>query len=130
MVKNNLYNLLKNYSQDIPIDIIDSNKAPKKALQNPSTSTPGIKYATNINNKALITKINNPKVRILIGNVKNIKTGLITKFTSAIAMDAISAVKKLDIVIPGTTQPTNIIANDNANHFSMRIIFYTPFLSL
>jgi hypothetical protein len=80
-----------------------------------------------MNNNALITKINNPKVRILIGNVKNTKTGLITKLTNAIATDAISAVKKLDIVIPGTTQPTNIIAKDNANHFSIRIIFYTPF---
>ena len=57
---------------------------PYNALQNPSTSTPGIRYATNMNNKALITKINRPSVKILIGRVKNIRIGFITIFTKII----------------------------------------------
>jgi len=35
--------LSENYSQEIPMDKIDRSKAPKKALQKPSTSTPGIR---------------------------------------------------------------------------------------
>ena len=97
-------------------------RAPKKALQKPSTSTPGTKYATNINNKAFITSINIPNVNILIGRVSNTKMGLITKLTKAITTEATSAVTKLEIVIPGTIQPTNIIASDNANHFNSRTI--------
>ena len=115
------------YNQDIPIDSIDRIIAPKNALQNPSTSIPGTKYATNINNKAFINKIDTPNVRIFIGNVNKIKTGLITKFTNAMTIEATNAEVKPDIVIPGIIQPINIIEKDNANHFN-KISIKTPFI--
>lgn len=115
------------YSQDIPIERMDSNKAPRKALQKPSTSIPGTRYATNINSKALITSINSPSVRILIGSVKKTKIGFINILTKAITTEAIKAVIKLETVIPGITQPTNIMTKDNANHFTNNIIVKTPY---
>lgn len=69
-----------------------------------------------------MTNTNKPSVKIFIGKVKKIKTGFITILTKAIAIDAIKAVMKFEIVIPGTIQPTNIIINDNANHFNNNII--------
>ena len=106
----------------MPIDKIDSITAPQNALQNPSISTPGTKYATNMNKRALITRMNSPRVKILIGKVRKINTGFITMFTKAIAAEAINAVKKLEIVIPGIIHPTNIIASAKANHLSKSII--------
>lgn len=54
---------------------------------------------------------------MFIGNVRNISAGLMKTFISAITTAAISAVVKFDIVIPGITQPTNIIPNAKPNHF-------------
>ena len=50
-----------------------SNNAPKKALQKPSISIPGTKYATKRKSNAFMTSIKSPSVRIFIGNVRKIK---------------------------------------------------------
>lgn len=89
------------YIQEIPIDKIDNNKAAKNPLQNPSTSIPGAKYAANKNNRALINKIDKPKVKILIGKAINIKAGLINVLTQTIIIAAIIAPVKLETLIPG-----------------------------
>lgn len=115
------------YSQEIPTDRIDKINAPQNALQKPSTSTPGTKYAININNRAFITRTNIPKVRILIGSAKNISTGFIPRLINAITTAAISALVKLEIVIPGITQPVNIMPRARISHLSSNIIFKTPF---
>ena len=47
------------------------------AHQKVLTSRPGTIHATSIIIKALITKVNKPKVKMLIGNVKMISKGLI-----------------------------------------------------
>ena len=103
-----------------------SNNAPKKALQKPSISIPGTKYATKRKSNAFMTRIKSPSVNMFIGNVRKINMGLINKFTRAITIAAISAETKLEIVIPGITQPVNIIAKANANHFK-KIIILSPY---
>jgi len=71
--------------------------------------------------------MNRPRVKILIGNVKKTKIGLITRFTNAITAEAIRAVTKLEIVMPGIIQPTNIIDKARANHFNISAINKTPY---
>lgn len=61
--------------------------------------------------------MNIPSVRILIGSVKNTRIGLIKMLTNAITAAATRAVTKFEIVIPGTTHPTNIIARAKPIHF-------------
>jgi len=52
---------------------------------------------------ALITNKNNPSVRIVTGNVKNINKGLIKVFNSAKTIATSIEVVKLATVIPGIT---------------------------
>lgn len=54
---------------------IDAQNAPQKVL-----STPGVKFAANCKTSPFITKVNNPRVKKLIGNVKNNNKGLIKTF--------------------------------------------------
>ena len=70
--------------------------------------------------------INKPSVRILIGKVRITSTGFMTILTNAIAIDAINAVAKLDIVIPGTIHPINIMINERASHFITKTIRKSP----
>ena len=51
--------------------------------------------------KALIIKVNKPKVRILTGKVKIIITGLIKIFNNPKTITAVTAVIKLSITTPG-----------------------------
>jgi len=105
------------YIQEIPIDNIDSNKAAKKPLQKPSTSIPGAKYAAKRNKSAFINKIDIPRVKILIGKATNIKAGFINVLTQTIIIEAIIALVKLEILIPGIIYPINKSANDKAINF-------------
>lgn len=57
----------------------DKTTAASKAVLNPFTSKPGTILLIIIKSMALITKVNNPNVKILIGNVNNISIGLIIK---------------------------------------------------
>ena len=51
-----------------------------RAHQNPSTLKPGTRFAARIITNALITKVNKPKVRMLIGSVRIRRMGLRTAF--------------------------------------------------
>jgi hypothetical protein len=63
----------------------------KTAGRKPATEKPFTKLETNITSKPLITKVNKPKVKILIGNVNNIKTGLISAFIKPKTIAVITA---------------------------------------
>jgi len=71
------------------------------AAKNPSTKNPFITLEASKTKEALITKINNPKVKIFIGKVNNTKIGLITAFTIPKNKESHNAVQKLATVIPG-----------------------------
>ncbi len=68
----------------------------------PSTINPGTKVATITTIKALITKLNNPKVRILIGNVKNTTNGFMNVLTTARTIATTNAVTKPSTFTPGS----------------------------
>jgi hypothetical protein len=52
----------------------------QNAAQNPVTLKPGTKFDARITNKALITKENSPRVRMVSGNVISFTNGLINIF--------------------------------------------------
>lgn len=100
------------------ITIVNSDNiiAPKKALQKFVIVIPGTRWATNINNNALITNTNSPNVNIFIGKKNKTNAGLIKVFTRAITIADNIAVEKLETTIPGTIQAVSITANDKTNH--------------
>jgi len=65
--------------------IIDASNAD----ENDSINIPLTKSDTIYNNNALITNVNSPNVRRLIGNVMNISIGLINTFIIPSSADAI-----------------------------------------
>ncbi len=71
------------------------------AIQKPSTEKPLMTEAANKISKALITKVNSPKVRILIGKVIKIKIGLSDMLTMPKNNASQSAVQKPATVTPG-----------------------------
>lgn len=68
----------------------------------PSIANPGVILETVRIRRALMTKVNNPKVRILIGNVKITKIGLITALAIPKIKATTSEVVKLSTRKPGT----------------------------
>jgi hypothetical protein len=64
---------------------------PTRAFQNESTEKPSMKVAANQNNMALMTKVNRPRVKILIGIVKINNTGRTKMFNKPSIMAAIKA---------------------------------------
>jgi hypothetical protein len=79
----------------------DTTKAPKRADINPETEKPSTKVATNQNINPLITRVNNPKVRILIGKVSTIKIGFKNRFKIPKTTATIKAIYILLTTIPG-----------------------------
>lgn len=79
----------------------DNTIAPQKAGQNPVTEKPFTTEATNQNNKALITKVNKPRVKILTGKVKITNTGLIKAFTNPNTKAVIKAAYQPETSTPG-----------------------------
>jgi len=75
----------------------------KSADQKPSTLKPDTIQPARLTIAALITKRNNPMVRIVIGMVKTVKTGLTNAFSMANAMATIMAVINPSTCIPGNT---------------------------
>jgi len=62
--------------------MIETIKAPKNALKNPSTSNPFMNVLKNQKRNPFITSVNKPNVSSVIGNVNNIKIGLNSKPTT------------------------------------------------
>lgn len=64
---------------------------PTRAVPKPSILNPGVKLLAKSSIRALITKVNNPKVSRFKGKVKRISTGLIKALTKPIMTAAINA---------------------------------------
>lgn len=75
----------------------------KKAGQKPPTSNPGTSQLASIIIKALITKVNKPRVKILIGKVIKISNGFITIFMMPKTTATIKAVQNESTVTHGRT---------------------------
>lgn len=71
------------------------------AVQNPLTSNPLITDDAKRINSALITKVNSPSVKMLIGKVRIIKIGLIITLTTPKNKASHSAAQKPLMATPG-----------------------------
>jgi hypothetical protein len=84
-----IYQLLKiEFKIQLTTDIA---KAPQNAGQNPATPKPLTIVAANQNNRAFITNINRPRVKMFTGKVSRIKIGLIKEFIRPRIKAAINA---------------------------------------
>jgi len=91
---------------------IDPRSAARKfAITNPET-----KYAAAQNNSAFNTIPNNPKVIILIGSVRRVSTGLITRLINPSTSPAKSATVNDATEIPGIKCSARTTVADNTNH--------------
>ncbi len=77
---------------------------PMSAEGKPLTSKPSKNDAANINSKAFITKMNSPRVIIVIGRVNITKIGFTTAFKIPNTTAATVAVKTPSTSIPGTNR--------------------------
>ena len=102
----------------------DITNEPKSALKKPSTSNPGASLPRSRSNAALITKINKPRVIMLIGRVISIISGFMKIFISAIITTTSMALLKPSTSIPGISQAVNIIASANKTHLKSKIISF------
>ena len=83
-------------------ELISDVTTPKtKAIHKPESSNPGTIYAVNQIIPALITRVNSPRVKILIGKVKNTKTGFTKKFKTPVTIETIKAVTTVSTTTPG-----------------------------
>jgi len=74
-----------------------------KALINPPTWKPLTMLEASIIIRALITKVNKPNVKILIGKVKITSNGFIKIFKRPITSDKIKALQNPATTTPGIT---------------------------
>lgn len=86
------------------------------AAQKPLTEKPLMTEAANNINKALMTKVNKPKVNILIGKVIKIKTGLIKTLIMPKNNASHKAAQKPAIATPGIKYELIIIAKTMTSH--------------
>jgi len=80
----------------------ESTKLNNNAHQKLPTENPLTISAASITIKALMTNKNKPKVRIVMGTVKNIKTGFTVTFNKAKRAAIRIPVKKSSTTIPGS----------------------------
>jgi len=110
---------------------MDNTTEPNNAAKKPSTLKPSTSFATSNSIKALITKVNSPNVRILIGRVKRIKTGFINMLTSPMTIADHSAAEKPAKLIPGTTHATKSKAKAKSIHLiSKKSILFLSLCSI
>lgn len=83
--------------------IIDNTMPNSSAYQNPLILNPGTITPVSQIRNALITSVNNPSVKILIGSVNKISTGLIKVLSKPSTRATMSAVKKPPTCTPGST---------------------------
>lgn len=81
--------------------MIDKTILNMRAHQNPSTLNPGTKLAAIRITAALITNVNNPKVRIVIGRVRIIRMGFMNALIIPKTTAATSAATKPVTCTPG-----------------------------
>jgi len=83
----------------------------KIAHQNPSTAKPGTTFDVNNISNALITNVNSPRVKILIGSVKIMIIGFKKAFIIPRTSATTSAVRKSEICTPGNKYAEDKTAN-------------------
>ena len=69
----------------------DTNREPNKAGMKPETVNPSKKLAANQNKMAFKTKMNRPRVTMVIGSVSTNKIGRTIRFSTPSTSDAIRA---------------------------------------
>ena len=92
------------------------------AVKNPLTEKPFITDDANRISKALMTKVNNPKLKILIGKVIKIKTGLTKTLIIPKNNASHKAAQKPAIATPGIKYELIIIAITMINHLIIKDI--------
>ena len=102
------------YKKDVIIERIILNK---KAHQIFFTSNPGTKWLTKRTINAFIINIKNPRVRMVIGIVKNIKIGFKKIFKNPRTTATVRAVIKSLTTIPGRRNAVIKIARVFINNF-------------
>ena len=78
-----------------------STTAASNAVPNPSILNPGTTLLITRSNIALITNVNNPSVRMLIGNVRTISIGLMMDVSIPQTIEMTNSICHPPIVIPG-----------------------------
>ena len=81
---------------------IDRMMLNKSAHQNPSTTNPGTILLVNNISKALITKVNNPSVKILTGKVRASRIGFTIALIIPSTSETTRAVRKFATWTPGS----------------------------
>ncbi len=101
---------------------IETKIDPRSAARKFATVNPVTKYAATQNKSAFNTIPNNPKVRILIGSVRRVRTGLTIRLISPSTNPAISATVHDTTEIPGIRCVARTTVADNINHLKMILI--------
>ncbi len=102
----------------------DSKTLNNSAAKNPETAKPSTNLSANNIMQALITKINKPKVTIVAGNVKKIKSGLTNMFSNDITTATIIAATYPATEIPGKILAKTITAKAVNKIFKKVFILY------
>ena len=77
--------------------------APQNADQKPPTRKPSTNEATNQNSSPLITRVNKPSVRMVMGRVMSTSSGRIRVLTRPSTSAVSSAMVKLSTLTEGST---------------------------
>src|SRR3989344_4083255 len=105
-----------------------STRAKASAHQKLSTWKPGTMASTSITSPPMMTKVNRPRVRMLMGNVRTARTGPSTALTAPRTTATMTAVTKLYTVPPG-----RILAATNTAALLVRmwmtIFMFSPLLT-
>lgn len=88
----------------------DTTMLKRRAVINPLTKKPGIRKEASSTNSALITNINSPKVRMVIGSVSKIRSGLTNEFRIPKTTATSTTVTQLLTTTPGIIYAAAITA--------------------
>lgn len=95
------------------------------ACQNPDTKNPFTIVLASSTSSALMTNVNSPRVRIVIGRVSKRRIGLINTLSSPSTSATSKAVQSPPIETPGKIYPAIIIASAVMIHRAKRFILST-----
>lgn len=105
----------------------DNTRLNNNAHQKPTMLNPGTIRLVRITKAALITKVNSPKLKILMGKVRMIKIGLRNILINPSTKAAIKAATKVSTSTAGIKYAAIIIAKVDINHLTKNFIL-THFL--
>ncbi len=98
---------------------IEITKLKNKAHQKFFTSKPDTKWAVSKISEALMMKVNRPKVKILIGRVKNRIIGRIIRLIRPRTKAATKAAEKLATLIPGVIDERPKMTKEIITHLTI-----------